>query len=69
MNFAPFVETTLLRRSFNVAREAVTDEASPQEYNLLPPTVMRTQYFSSTPAKSQPTRKSPMAAWLWILDP
>ena len=44
VDFAPCVETTLLRRSFTVSREAATDEASPQKSNLLPPTVMRTQY-------------------------
>ena len=48
VNFSPFVETTLSRRSFTVAREAVTDEASPQKSNLSPPTVMRTRYFSSS---------------------
>ena len=45
VNFASFVETTLLSRSFTVAREAATDEASPQKSNLLPPTVMQTRYF------------------------
>ena len=39
VNYAPFVETTLLRRSFTVAREAAIDEALPQKFNLSPPTV------------------------------
>ena len=66
--FFTFVETTLLRRSLTVAREATTDEASPQKSNLSPPTVMRTRYFSSfrglmsTPARSHHTQNSPMVA-------
>ena len=57
VNFAPFVETTLLRRSFTVDRDAATDEASPQKSNISPPTVMWTRYFSSFKGLMSTTRR------------
>ena len=44
-NVAPWVDTTLLSRSFTVATEAATEEASPKKSNISPPTVSLTRRF------------------------